>query len=211
MLDFLSTIYHYCEENSKDMDPLLTDLERATHLQTTNPRMLSGTLQGLFLQMISTLINPSQVLEIGTFTGYSAICLAKGLKKDGQLITIDNNPETLTLAHSYFIKAGLSEKISIRQGNALDIIPTINRKYDLVFIDADKENYANYYHLVKPMMNQGGYILLDNMLWSGKVLEESQDAKTKILHELNQYICQDKDVENILIPLRDGINMVRIL
>lgn len=210
MTDILASLYTYCENHSKGLDPVLIELERATHLQTTQPRMLSGPLQGLFLSLISSLLKPKRILEIGTFTGYSALCMAKGLPENGVLITIDINPETLVLARTMVEKSGMEGKIQIMEGNAQQIIPTLEGQFDLVFIDADKENYQNYYHMVRHRVPTGGLIIVDNMLWSGKVLDQHKDAKTKIIDDLNIIINQDKGVENVLLPLRDGLHIVRI-
>lgn len=211
MIDVLRSIYQYCDDHSKGLDPVLSELERTTHLETANPRMLSGYLQGLFLQTISVLKKPLNILELGTFTGYSAICLAKGLAENGKLITIDNNAETLAIAKKYFTKARLNTKIEIIQGDAVQVVSGLDISFDIAFIDADKENYLLYYHLIKPKMNKGGLIILDNMLWSGKVLEENKDAKTKALDNLNTFIQEDKDVQNLLLPLRDGLHIVTVL
>lgn len=207
MQDLLNAVYDYCESHSTCSDPVLEELEKVTHLQTTQPRMLSGPLQGSFLELMSKISHPKNILEIGTFTGYSAICLAKGLQEGGKLITIDVNPETLTIARKYIKKSGLESCIEIIEGNALDVIPGLNEMFDIVFIDADKENYPAYYSLVKPKIRKGGLIILDNMLWSGKVLDKNMDSRTKILHELNQTLHDDKDVNNLLLPLRDGLHV----
>ena len=207
MQDILTAVYSYCESHSKCSDPILEELEKVTHLQTTQPRMLSGPLQGSFLQLISKISKPQRILEIGTFTGYSAICLAKGLEQGGKLITIDINPETLAIARKYVEKSGLLSSIEIIEGNALDVISGLNEMFDIVFIDADKENYPSYYTMVKPKIRKGGLIILDNMLWSGKVLDDNMDARTKALHQLNQILLQDPDVENLLLPLRDGLHI----
>jgi caffeoyl-CoA O-methyltransferase len=211
MIDVLHSVYQYCDDHSKGLEPVLTELERTTHLETTNPRMLSGFLQGMFLQTISVLKNPMNILEIGTFTGYSAICLAKGLEENGKLITIDTNEETLAIAKKYITKAGLESKIDLIHGDAKKVISDLHYTFDIAFIDADKENYFHYYNLVKPKMNRGGLIILDNMLWSGKVLEDNKDAKTKALHDLNKYIKEDEEVQNLLLPLRDGLQIVTVL
>jgi caffeoyl-CoA O-methyltransferase len=210
MIDISDALYHYCENHSKGLDPVLHELERATHLQTTQPRMLSGSLQGLFLQLISILHKPEKILEIGTFTGYSAMCLAKGLSENGRLITIDSNPETLILAREFISKSTFSDQIEIIEGNASDIIPGLADDFDLVFIDADKENYNHYYTMTRKKIKSGGLILLDNMLWSGKVLDTAKDARTKALDDLNTFIMHDEGVENVLLPLRDGIHVVRV-
>jgi caffeoyl-CoA O-methyltransferase len=163
--------------------------------------------------MIAKLINPKTVLEIGTYTGYSALCLAEGLQKDGKIITLDKNEELETLQNKYFTKSGFRNQIEQKVGNALDIIPEINEKFDLVFIDADKSNYVNYFHLIIDKMNSGGIILSDNVLWSGKVVEEldAKDVDTKILLEYNNLLNTDKRIETVLLPIRDGLTLSRVI
>ncbi len=203
----------YILDHTKAEDDLLAQLNRETHLKVIYPRMLSGHLQGKYLEMISHMIKPKSILEIGTYTGYSAICMAKGLSVDGILHTIEINPELNSFSEKYFEKAGLKYKIQQHTGSALDIIPHLNESFDLVFIDADKENYLAYYKLVFDKVNTGGFILADNALWDGKVLEniKKQDKETKGIDVFNKYIQQDKNVENMLLPLRDGIMMIRKL
>ena len=173
--------------------------------------MISGHLQGMFLEMISCMIKPLQVLEIGAFTGYSAICLSKGLKTGGCIHTIEKNPELRHIAMNAFKKAGINNQVSYYSGDALELIPEINEEFDLVFIDADKENYLNYYHLVFDKLVSGGFILADNALWSGKVIAEilPADKDTAGLLAFNDFVQQDDRVENLLLPFRDGIMMVR--
>lgn len=206
-------IEKYILDHTNKEDALLEELNRETHLKIMYPRMLSGHLQGKFLEMISQMIKPKTILEIGTYTGYSAICLAKGLSDDGILHTIEINPELNSFSEKYFKKAGLKYKIQQHTGSALDIIPQMNEVFDLVFIDADKENYLNYYQLVIDKVNIDGFILADNALWDGKVVKNinKQDKETKGIDEFNKYIQQDKRVENMLLPLRDGIMMIRKL
>ncbi len=203
----------YILDHTKEEDGLLAELNRETYLKTIHPRMLSGHLQGKFLEMISHMIKPKTILEIGTFTGYSAICLAKGLSDDGVLHTIEINPELKNFSVKYFERSGLNYKIKQHTGSALDIIPQLNEVFDLVFIDADKENYLSYYKLVFDKVKTGGFILADNALWDGKVLKNpnQQDKETKGVDEFNKYIQQDKRVENMILSLRDGIMMVRKL
>lgn len=191
--------------------PVLAALDRETHLKVLNPRMLSGHLQGNLLQMISKMIQPSYILEIGTYTGYSAICLAQGLADKGKLITIDINEELEEMVHRYIKIAALEDKIDMHLGHALDIIPTLDYVFDLVFIDADKENYANYYQLVIDKVRPGGYIIADNVLWDGKVLhpEKHTDAETVGIIEFNNLIKADKRVEKVLLPIRDGLFVIR--
>ena len=206
-------IERYILDHTKEEDSLLAELSRETNLKAMYPRMLSGHLQGKFLEMTSCMINPKAILEIGTYTGYSAICLAKGLSDDGVLHTIEINQELRSFSDKYFDKAGLKFKIQQHIGSALDIIPHLDDIFDLVFIDADKENYLNYYKLVFDKVKTGGFILADNALWDGKVTNnpDQHDKETKGIVEFNKYIQQDKNVENMLLPLRDGIMMVRKL
>ncbi|MEX0813358.1 MAG: O-methyltransferase [Chitinophagales bacterium] len=206
---FPEELQEYCEKHSSKEDEVLYELNRKTHLDVLKPRMLSGQHQGVFLQMLSHMIQPIQILEIGTYTGYSAICLAKGLKENGQLHTIDINEELKDLAAEYFQKAELEKKIKQYTGNALEIIPKIEAEFDLVFIDADKINYSNYYDLVLPKLRKGGFILADNVLWSGKVLEANSDKDTEALKAFNEKITKDPKVENVLVPIRDGVMVLR--
>jgi predicted O-methyltransferase YrrM len=205
-------IYNYAEVFSTGESPLLQKLNRETHLKILYPRMLSGKLQGNLLKMLSCMLRPSSILEIGTYTGYSAICLAEGLTDRGMLHTIEVNPELEDMISRYFKEAGIKGKTKLHIGNAIDIIPTINTTFDLVFIDADKENYLNYYNLVFDKVRKGGFILADNVLWGGKVLKENaNDKETKGIKEFNEFVQQDKRVENMLLPLRDGLMIVRKL
>lgn len=206
-------IEKYILDHTKEEDVLLAELNRETNLKVMHPRMLSGHLQGKFLEMVSCMIKPKAILEIGTYTGYSALCLAKGLTDDGILHTIEINQELESFSKRYFHNAGMKYKIRQHIGSALDIIPKIDEVFDLVFIDADKENYLNYYKLAFDKIITGGFILADNALWSGKVTDKAhkQDKETKGIVEFNKYIQQDKNVENMLLPLRDGIMMIRKL
>ena len=211
-MDFLpKEINNYCEEYSQKEDEVLYDLNRKTNQKILRPRMLSGHLQGQLLTMFSNMISPSKILEIGTYTGYSAICLARGLKEEGVLHTIDINEELEYFAREYFEKANLSKQIISHVGNAMDIIPELNISWDLVFIDADKENYINYYNLVFDQIDKGGFIIFDNVLWSGKVTQEinPKDRETVALVELAKILENDNRVENVLLPVRDGLFMVR--
>jgi predicted O-methyltransferase YrrM len=191
--------------------PVLAKLSRATHLKTHQPQMLSGHLQGTFLQMISHMIRPQSILEIGTFTGYSAICLAQGLQPGGKLYTIDINPEMEDFAMPYFEEAALKDKIVMLTGNASELIENLPGPFDLVFIDADKENYITYFDLAFPKVKPGGYILADNTLWYGRVLavNAETDRETAGIVKFNNYVQQHKGVENMLLPLRDGITIAR--
>ncbi len=204
---------NYVVEHSQAEPKLLQELSRETWQKVLNPRMLSGAFQGRVLSMISKLVQPTTILEIGTYTGYSALCLAEGLSKDGMIHTIDKNEELEELQHKYFQKSEYKDQITQYVGNAIDIIPTIDAKFDLVFIDADKSNYVNYFHLIIEKMNKGGIILSDNVLWSGKVIEEldPKDIDTKILLEYNRLLNEDSRLETVLLPIRDGLTISRVI
>ena len=203
-------IFEYSEKYSQQEPKILQELNRETHLKVLNPRMLSGFFQGRLLSIISKLIKPKKVLEIGTYTGYSAICIAEGMNKNGIIHTIDKNEELNTIQKKYFKKSGLENNIIQYNGCALDIIPKIEEKFDLIFIDADKENYINYFNLVIDKLNNNGVILADNVLWSGKVINsEDHDLTTNVLREFNRMVNNDKRVETILLPIRDGISIIR--
>ena len=209
-MDIIDTaLQAYAEEHTTSEGELLKRINRETHAQVMMPRMLSGHLQGRVLAMISHLVKPKVILEIGTYTGYSAICLAEGMQKDGKLITIDINAELEDRVRKYFKEAGFDERVDYRIGNALEIIPTLNTKFDLVFIDADKENYARYFNLVIDNVNLNGLILADNVLWSGKVLNDKMDKDTKAIVDFNAGVHLDPRVENVLLPIRDGIMVMR--
>lgn len=211
-MDFIDEkIEAYALAHSDPESDVLKKLNRDTHAHVLMPRMLSGHMQGNVLSMLSKMIKPDQILEIGTYTGYSAICLAQGLTKNGKLHTIDINEELETMVRSFFETAGLSTKINYYIGNALNIIPTIKEPFDIVFIDADKKNYAAYYDLVFDSVKPGGYIIADNVLWSGKVLmpAEKMDADTKAIDSFNKKVHSDTRVEHTLLPLRDGLMVVR--
>lgn len=205
------SIENYINDHSSQEDQLLYELYRETNLKTTHPRMLSGSVQGQFLQMLAQLIHAESILEIGTFTGYSAICLARGMKSTGKLHTIDIKEEFSDIANKYIQKAGLENQIIKHIGNALDIIPQIDKKFDLVFIDADKVNYTKYFELVADRMNTGGLLIADNVLWSGKVVEKlkTADKDTRGVLEFNKRIQEDDRFENTLLPLRDGLMLAR--
>ena len=203
-------IFEYSEKYSQQEPEILQELNRETHLKILNPRMLSGFFQGRLLSVISKLIKPKKVLEIGTYTGYSAICISEGMNKNGIIHTIDKNEELNTIQKKYFKKSGLENNIIQYNGCALDIIPKIEEKFDLIFIDADKENYINYFNLVIDKLNNNGVILADNVLWSGKVINsEDHDLTTNVLREFNKSVNNDKRVETILLPIRDGISIIR--
>jgi caffeoyl-CoA O-methyltransferase len=209
-MDFLPpAIQKYSENHTSPESDLLKLIDRETNARVLMPRMLSGHMQGRILSMISKMVNPTTVLEIGTYTGYSAMCLAEGLKQGGKLITIDINEELESTVRSYFSRSPFLDAIDYRIGNALQIIPTLRGKFDLVFIDADKENYARYYDLVINHVPLGGYILADNVLWSGKVLDAKPDKDTRAITEFNRKVNEDARVENVLLPVRDGIMVMR--
>lgn len=192
-------------------DAILKELDRETHLKVVGARMLSGHLQGQVLTMLSKMIRPQFILEIGTFTGYSAICLAKGLRENGKLITLEIDDELESFAKKYFEKAGIQHSIEQRIGAALEIIPTLNQTFDLVFIDAHKPEYPAYYKAIFDKVKSGGYIIADNTLWSGKVLEKpiEEDFQTKGIIEFNSMIKNDDRVEKVILPLRDGMTVIR--
>lgn len=204
-------IQFYSENHSQDESELLKKLNRETFLKVPQPRMLSGHLQGRFLSLISKLITPNRILEIGTYTGYSALCLAEGLAENGKLMTIDPNEETNFFAKKFFAESNCSDKLELLQGQALTIIPQLNDVFDLVFIDADKKNYQNYYDAVITKVRSGGLIIADNVLWSGKVVEEvgKMDADTKLIHSFNEFVSKDERVESLLLPVRDGLMILR--
>jgi predicted O-methyltransferase YrrM len=206
-MDFIDEqISRYCAEHTAAQDAVLAELERETWLKVLRPRMLSGHIQGKFLEFIVKMLQPKEVLEIGTYTGYSAIWMARALKADATLHTIDINPELEEMAQTYFQKAGVEHQINFYIGNALDIIPKLDIVFDLVFIDADKTNYKNYLELVLPKVRKGGIIIADNVLWNGKVLQESpKDPETKAIREFNEYVQATTEVDNLLLPLRDGL------
>lgn len=201
----------YIENHTTPETELLYELRRITFLHTAYPRMLSGPVQGQFLEMISRMIRPERILEIGTFTGYSAICLAGGLAPGGILHTIEAEPNYAEIAREYFRKAKLEDRIVLYAGDALDIIPQLNETFDLVFIDAAKEHYSDYYKAVFDKVNAGGYILADNALWDGRVLEgaSAKDPETRGMIRFNEEIQQDPRVENVLVSIRDGVMVVR--
>lgn len=213
-MDFLpEKIDDYVVNHSQQEPKILQELTKETWQKVLNPRMLSGAFQGRVLSMISKLIRPKNILEIGTYTGYSTLCFAEGLSKDGKIITIDKNEELETLQNKYFEKSGYRSQIQQMVGDATKIIPTLTQQFDLVFIDADKSNYINYFHLIIDKMKPGGIILSDNVLWSGKVVEplNPKDLDTKVLLEYNKLLNIDKRVETVLLPIRDGLTVSRVL
>ncbi|MBU3658848.1 MAG: O-methyltransferase [Flavobacteriales bacterium] len=200
---------YVCAHTSEESE-LLKKINRETHLEVLQPRMLSGHFQGRVLSMFSKMIQPERILEIGTYTGYSALCLAEGLNQSGKLITIDVNEELETRVRNYFQNSEFKEQIEYRIGDAMKIIPELSQQFDIVFIDADKMNYINYYNLVFSKVKIGGYIIADNVLWSGKVADESKkDKDTELLRAYNLLNQNDSRVENVLFPIRDGLMIAR--
>lgn len=211
-MEFLDEkLVDYVNEHSSPESELLSDLNRQTHINVLQPRMLSGHLQGRTLSLFSKMIQPNRILEIGTYTGYSAICMAEGLKENGKLITIDVNYELEDMVKNYVEKAGFKDQIEMKVGNAMDIIPKLDKNFELVFIDADKSNYSNYYDLLIDDLPKGAILIADNVLWSGKVIEETKknDKDTEALKIFNKKITDDNRVENVLLPIRDGLMVIR--
>lgn len=211
-MEFISnTLYDYVVAHSQEEPPLLADLSRQTHLKVLQPRMLSGPLQGRLLSILAKLLQPKKILEVGTFTGYATLCLAEGLDSDGQIDTLDKNEELVDFQRSFFNRSPWGKQIHQYCGDAIEIIPTLEGEYDLVFLDADKKNYLNYLELLLPKIKKGGLLLSDNVLWSGKVLEETQknDRDTSVLKEFNQKLAQHSQLETVLLPLRDGLTLSR--
>jgi len=204
-----SEIDTYIEQHTSEEQDVLQQLNRKTYADVMMPQMLSGKVQGQFLKFVSQMLQPKRVLEIGTYTGYAAICLAAGLQKDGKLYTIDINEELESLVKEYVQKAGLQDNIIQIIDNAQNVIPKFDEVFDLVFIDADKQNYSLYYDLVFDKVRSGGFILADNVLWSGKITQEKKDKDTQSLAAFNDKVQQDKRVENVIISIRDGIMMIR--
>jgi len=210
-MDFLPPeILAYCEAHTSPESDLLRQLNRNTHAHVLRPRMLSGHLQGRFLSMIAHMVRPRRILEIGTYTGYSALCLAEGLADDGLLITLDNNDELEDFARAYWNQSPYADRIDFRLGHAPDLIPTLDETFDLVFIDADKKNNSLYYDLVFDKVRTGGIILVDNVLWSGKVATTGPkiDKDTQKVLEFNQKVHEDPRAEHVLLPIRDGLMMI---
>jgi predicted O-methyltransferase YrrM len=212
-MEFLAeALQAYCELHSTEEPEVLKKLNRATHAQVLQPRMLSGHLQGRFLAMISALVRPKYILEIGTYTGYSALCLAEGLAEEGKLITIDVNPELEDMVHHFVKEAGFENKIQMIIGDAYQVIRTLPQTFDLVFIDADKASYSKYFDLIIDKLARGGLILADNVLWSGKIIDEkslAKDKDTQLLDAFNKKVQADPRVDCILLPLRDGMMLMR--
>lgn len=211
-MEFLEeALEEYVIRHTSSESDVLNELNRQTHINVLQPRMLSGHLQGRVLSMLSKMIQPKRILEVGTYTGYAAICMAEGLVEDGELITIDINYELEDMVNSYVKKAGVEGKIKMKVGNALEIIPKLDKAFDLVFIDADKTNYSKYYDLLIEDLPHGSFIIADNVLWSGKVTEpvKEGDEDTKALKKFNEKIHSDDRVENVLFPIRDGLMVIR--
>jgi len=202
-------VYQYCEKHTSGPDPVLYELERETYLNILSPQMISGPVQGKFLELISALVQPKNILEIGTFTGYAAICLARGLAKDGVLHTIEVNPELEWISRKYFEKADLSDKVNLQIGDAREIIPTMDIEFDIVFIDAAKFDNDLYYEMVLPKLKSGGLLMIDNVLWSGKVVRNEKDNATQLIMAFNKKVAADNRVESVMLPLRDGLTLVR--
>jgi len=211
-MEFISKeLDEYVCNHTADEPSWLYELNRETHINVLRPRMLSGHFQGRVLSMLSHMIRPKDVLEIGTYTGYSALCFAEGLADGGHIVTIDSNEELETIVEKYIAKSPYKDQIKCVVGDAMEVIPGLKREFDLVFVDADKGNYINYYNAIFDKVRTGGYIIFDNVLWSGKVLEtpEANDLDTKVLIELNDLIHNDARVEEVLLPIRDGLLIAR--
>ena len=212
-MEFLpKEIDNYVAAHTSPESELLNQLNRETHLKVLIPRMLSGHIQGKIISTFSHMIKPKRILEIGTYTGYSALCWAEGLTDDGKIITIDNNVELEKMCREYFAKSPHNSKIDLRIANAMELIPTLKEKWDIVFIDADKHNYLNYFDMVIDNMNKGGFIIADNVLWSGRILFEldKMDKDTRALYDYNNKVMNDQRVEPVLFPVRDGMMVCRM-
>lgn len=213
-MDFISEkLTEYISKNSNIEPEILARLNQETHQKILKPRMLSGHIQGRFLSMLSKMKSPSTILEIGTYTGYGTLCLLEGLKEDGKIFTIDRNEELLKIQNKYFEESGKRDKIIQLTGNAKEILNDLNETYDLVFIDADKENYIEYFNQVSERLNKNGIIISDNVLWSGKVLDSSleKDEETNALLNFNKILNEDKRFETVILPLRDGLSISRLI
>lgn len=206
---FSKNLVSYLEQTCDKESDLLKQINRETYLKETMPQMLSGHYQGRLLSFLSKLVNPSRILEIGTFTGYATLCLTEGLAEDGFIHTIEVNEELEPRLVNYFKQSAAADRIILHIGEALNVIPTLNETFDLVFIDADKKNNHNYYELVLDKVRPGGLILIDNVLWKGKVLEEDPDKQTQSIIEMNKQIASDPRVEKIILPVRDGLFLIR--
>ena len=212
-MDFISEkIAEYLSQNSDKEPKILSKLNKETHQKILQPRMLSGHIQGRFLSLISKIKSPLHILEIGTYTGYGTLCLAEGLATNGKIFTIDRNEELINIQNKYFEESGNRDKIIQLTGNAIDILMDLNENFDLIFIDADKENYIKYFEIVSKKLNPNGIIISDNVLWSGKVVEESDgDQETNTLKKFNSLLSKDERFETIILPLRDGLSISRLI
>lgn len=213
-MEFLDPkLEEYVQRFSENEPEVLAELNRETHLKVLIPRMLAGHLQGRVLSILTHMIRPKRILEVGTYTGYSAICFSEGLDEGGMIHTIDINEELESIQDKYFAKAGITDKVQRHIGDALDIIPKLEEDWDIVFLDADKENYPNYYDLVIDKMKPGSYVIADNVLWSGKILDdpENMDEETRALYEYSKKVTEDPRVQNVLFPIRDGLQISRKL
>jgi len=208
---FDDSLANYLENHSSSENELLKQINRETHLKEPRAHMLSGHYQGRVLSLISKMKSPKRIIEVGTFTGYATLCLAEGLSSDGVIHTIDINEELEERVQGYFNDSIYADQIKYHIGDAIDIIPTLNDSFDLAFIDADKKNNFNYYQLILEKMPSGGIILIDNVLWKGKVLEETNDKQTEIILDLNKKIAADERVEKVILPIRDGLFLIRKL
>ena len=209
-MDFISKkLLDYCISHSSKESEILKELNRQTHIRTLNPRMICGRHQGRFLSMVSKIIRPKKILEIGTFTGYSTLCLAEGLETQGTIDTIDNNFELKKIQNYFFNLSKLENQIRQFTCDAIEILPKLKDKYDLIFLDADKKNYLNYLNFIIPLLKKKGILISDNVLWSGKVVKknENKDLETQILKKFNQKLSDHKDLETVLLPIRDGISL----
>ena len=212
-MEFISEkIAEYLSQNSDKEPEILSKLNKETHQKILQPRMLSGHIQGRFLSLISKIKSPLHILEIGTYTGYGTLCLAEGLASNGKIFTIDRNEELINIQNKYFEESGNRDKIVQLTGNAIDILIGLNENFDLIFIDADKENYIKYFEIVSKKLNPNGIIISDNVLWSGKVVEESDnDQETNTLKKFNSLLSKDERFETIILPLRDGLSISRLI
>ncbi len=207
---FPKNLQKYVEDHSEAETDLLKQINRETHLHVSKPRMLSGHLQGRVLSMLSHMIHPKRILELGTYTGYATLCLAEGLEPQGKIITIDHNLALASRTQQYFDKSPFKKQIEMKLGNAMEIVPTLEEEWDLVFIDADKENYAHYFDMVVSQTKKGGFIIADNTLWSGKVSDFSlKDKTTDSIRSFNKKVHADAGVQNVLFPIRDGLMILR--
>ncbi len=205
------TILEYIENLTSPQSPLLADLERETYQKTVLPQMISGHYQGRLLSLLARMKQPQNILEIGTFTGYATLCLAEGLQPDGQIITIDKNDEFQAIQNKYFEQSAYRKQIKQIIGNAREVIPDLPETFDLVFLDADKRYYPQYFEMIVPKMNKGGILIADNVLWYGKVLEpQPKDAETKAIKQYNEMLASDDRVEAVILPVRDGLSIATV-